>query len=194
MKRISLLLCAFSLMLSSAHSVTTRSQAKVNQIWDYCINEDLELFEYWTKESKRINAHELTSLIRLCIQHRKHQCLEIFLKHPLAPSVLKWHNQFFNSKITPLFEALSYKHILQERCTCVRLLLEAGADVTVTAKYCKGTALHLAYLINCQTCIEKLIEYHADKTQKDAFGKIPENYLNIPLHLQDRLFKPINKN
>ena len=187
MKRISLLLCALSLMLSSAHSVTTRSQEKIKQIWDYCINDDLEFFECWAEEVEEINTHELESLIRLCAQYGKDQCLEIFLKHPLIPLVLNRQDRSCYN-ITPLIEAICYGEKFThepEHCACAKLLLEAGACTKAFSSPHKRTALHVACEVGCPTCVEALIKYGANKTAQDRDGKTSADILkNQILHLK----------
>ena len=170
MKKISLLLCALSLMLSSAHGVTTRSQAKKlrSVFLNYGIklcqeNEPEEVINLLEKNTT--TPSELSTFMAACTQQGNVDCLSALLAQPHAAHALKLDGE-------PLLNALYWWNHNKNNCACVKLLLKAGAKVNTTTTY-KNTPLHLVSKRGCLKCIKRLIEYGACILAENLDQKTP---------------------
>lgn len=156
MKKIGLLLCTFSLMLSSADGgVTTRSQAKKlrSAFLNYGIklcqeNETEEVIGLLEKNTP--TPSELSAFMAACTQQGNVDCLSALLAQPHVAHALKIDGE-------PLLNALYWWNHNKNNCACVKLLLKAGANANTTTTY-KNTPLHLASKRGCLKCIKRLIE------------------------------------
>ena len=74
------------------------------------------------------------------------------------------HND--NDEDTPLLTAAK-----RNRCECIRILVEAGADVNIRGEHRRDSAL--MSLIQCPICIEVLLKAGADVNFTNRYGQTP---------------------
>lgn len=179
-------------MLSSAHGVTTRSQAK--KLRSVFLNYGIKLCQE-NETEKVINLlekntptpAELNSFMAACTQQGHVDCLSVLLTtQPQARQALKLDAE-------PLLNALYWWNHNRNNCACVKLLLKAGANANAATAY-NNTALHLACKRGCLKCIKRLIKFGARILAENFDKETPIEifYNNYEEFFNEGTIDPIN--